>query len=102
MIFDQHYGELTRDITINGTVPYANSMPIDKCFLGKKFQKLLKKKNQNVSNYMNIAYEREQSFDSDLLEWELQGSIIDVVLIDYKKLFVKGRFFHVYCVGIIE
>ena len=43
MNFEEHYGELTGEITLNGTTPDGNSMPINKCFLGKKFQKQLKK-----------------------------------------------------------
>ncbi|WP_312282560.1 hypothetical protein [Pseudescherichia sp.] len=103
MNFEEHYGELTGEIELNGLVPYANSMPIHKCFLGKKFQKVLKKKKINIEHFMNVCFETQQDFtEGELLTWSLQGEGMDVYAIECKQLFVKGKHFWVYCVGIIE
>ena len=42
MNFDKHYEERTPDIRLDAFIPYANSLPISKVFLGKKFQKHIK------------------------------------------------------------
>lgn len=103
MNFEQHYEELTSEIKLGGVTPDGNSMPINKIFLGKKFQKIIKNSTHNVDSYMNVIFEKKQTFkDGEVLEWELHGEVLPVFLIDYKKLFVQGKHFHVYAVGIIE
>lgn len=103
MNFEQHYGDLTSKIKLNGMTPDGNSMPINKCFLDKKFQKVVKKSNYQIDSYMNVIYEKKKDFKvGEVLEWELQGEKILVFLIESKKLFVKGKYFWVYAVGIIE
>lgn len=103
MNIEQHYEELTSEITLDGIIPDGNSMPMNKMFLGKKFQKIIKNSTHNVDSYMNVIFEKKQTFkDGDVLEWELQGEVLPVFVIEYKKLFVKGKNFHVYAVGIIE
>lgn len=68
MNFEEHYGELTGEITLNGTTPDGNSMPINKCFLGKKFQKQLKKADIQIECFMNVCYETKQRFkDGEVL-----------------------------------
>ncbi len=100
MNFEEHYGDLTPFITLNGITPFANSMPINKCFLSTKLNKKLKKQDVSIDTYMNVIYEREQSFDTEMLEWKMQDLELDVVLIDSTRVFVKGRHFWAYCVGI--
>lgn len=103
MYFEEHYEELTSEIRLGGVTPDANSMPMNKMFLGKKFQKIIKNSTHNVDSYMNVIFEKKQTFkNGDVLEWELQGEVLPVFLIEYIKLFVKGKHFHVYAVGIIE
>ncbi|WCE14745.1 hypothetical protein [Enterobacter ludwigii] len=103
MYFEEHYEELTSEIRLGGVTPDANSMPMNKMFLGKKFQKIIKNSTHNVDSYMNVIFEKKQIFkNGDVLEWELQGEVLPVFVIEYKKLFVKGKHFHVYAVGIIE
>ncbi|MEX5391171.1 hypothetical protein WCE19_15035 [Enterobacter cloacae] len=103
MYFEEHYEELTSEIRLGGVTPDANSMPMNKMFLGKKFQKIIKNSTHNVDSYMNVIFEKKQTFNNgEVLEWELQGEVLTVFLIEYKKLFVKGKHFHVYAVGIIE
>lgn len=102
MIFEKHYEELTNDITLNGVIPFANSTPIDISFLGKKFRKILKNESIKCNTFMNVAYEKQQDFDDSVLIWKLQDMETSVFLIEEKKLFVKGKHFWVYCVGIIE
>ncbi|MDD7993753.1 hypothetical protein [Kosakonia radicincitans] len=102
MIFEKHYEELTGDITLNGVIPFANSTPIDISFLGKKFRKILKNESITCNTFMNVAYEKQQYFDGSVLIWKLQDMETSVFLIEEKKLFVKGKHFWVYCVGIIE
>ncbi|HFK6417206.1 hypothetical protein [Enterobacter cloacae] len=103
MYFEEHYEELTSEIRLGGVTPDANSMPMNKMFLGKKFQKIIKNSTHNVDSYMNVIFEKKQTFNNgEVLEWELQGVVLTVFLIEYKKLFVKGKHFHVYAVGIIE
>ena len=102
MNIEEHYGELTSEIRLEGITPDANSMPLNKMFLGKKFQKIIKNSTYQIDSYMNVIFEKKQSFTSEVLEWELQGEVLPVFLIEYKKLFVKGKHFHVYAVGIIE
>ncbi|KLP45418.1 hypothetical protein ABR36_03465 [Enterobacter ludwigii] len=68
-----------------------------------KFQKIIKNSTHNVDSYMNVIFEKKQTFkNGEVLEWELQGEVLPVFIIEYKKLFVKGKHFHVYAVGIIE
>ncbi|WP_088543792.1 hypothetical protein [Escherichia coli] len=103
MYFEEHYEELTSEIRLGDVTPDANSMPMNKMFLGKKFQKIIKNSTHNVDSYMNVIFEKKQIFkNGDVLEWELQGEVLPVFVIEYKKLFVKGKHFHVYAVGIIE
>ena len=103
MNFDEHYGELTSEIKLDGNTPEANSMPIHKCFLGNKFKKVLKSKQINIEHFMNVCYAKKQDItDGSVLAWSLQGDEMDVYVIEHKKLFVKGKHFWVYCVGIIE
>lgn len=103
MNLEEHYGELTSEITMNGITPDANSMPITKVFLGKKFQKVVKNSTHTINSFMNVIYEKPQSFKhGEVLEWVLQDLVLSVYLIEEKKLFVKGKFFWVYNVGIIE
>jgi len=103
MNFEEHYGEFTREILLGGITPDANSMPLNKCFLGKKFQKIIKNSEHSIDSYMNVCFEKQQGFaDGEVLDWELQGEVLPVFLIESKKLFVKGKHFWVYAVGIIE
>lgn len=103
MNFERHYEEQTAYITLNGVTPVANSMPIEKCFLGKKFQKILKKETFTVNYYMNVCYDKPQEFiDGSMMIWKLREEETNVFLIESKKLFVKGKHIWVYCVGIVE
>jgi len=103
MNFEEHYGDLTREITLDGIEPKANSMPVHKCFLGKKFQKVIKNTDYNIESYMNVIFDKKQTFaDGQVLEWQLQGEVMNVFLIEGKKLFVKGKHVWAYAVGIIE
>ena len=103
MIFDKHYGEQTAYITMNGIEPFANSTPIDICFLGKKFKKVLTANDIKCGSYMNVAYEKPQQFqEGSVLKWKLRTDETSVYLIEEKKLFVKGKHFWLYCVGIME
>lgn len=103
MNIEDHYGELTEDITLSGVTPVANSFPIQKCFLGKKFQKAIKNSEHEINTFMNVCFDKPQTFQNGaVLTWSLQGQNLDVILIDSKQLFVKGRNFWVYAVGIIE
>ncbi|GHS71659.1 hypothetical protein EKTHUN627_24580 [Enterobacter kobei] len=100
---EQHYGELTSEITMNGITPDANSMPMNKMFLGKKFQKIIKNSTHTIDSVMNVIYEKPQSFENgEVYEWELQGLVLSVYVIECKQLFVKGKHFWAYNVGIIE
>lgn len=52
---------------------------------------------------MNVCFETQQDFtEGELLTWSIQGEGMDVYAIECKQLFVKGKHFWVYCVGIIE
>ncbi|WP_312229008.1 hypothetical protein [Pseudescherichia sp.] len=103
MNFDEHYGDLTEEITLAGITPVANSLPIQKCFLGKKFQKAIKNSDHEITTFMNVGFEKPQIFENgSVLTWSMQGQNLDVFVIDSKQLFVKGRNFWVYAVGIIE
>lgn len=103
MNFEQHYGEQTPDIRVSNTTPYANSMPMNRMFLGKKFGKALKQATFSCDCYMNVCYEKEQSFeDGTVLKWELDALSLDVYVIGSTKLFVKGKHVWAYCMGIIE
>jgi hypothetical protein len=52
---------------------------------------------------MNVCFEKQQAFKSnENLTWELQDLVLDVFVIDEKKLFVKGKHFWVYAIGIKE
>lgn len=63
MNFDEHYGELTSEIKLDGNTPEANSMPIHKCFLGNKFKKVLKSKQINIEHFMNVCYEKKTKYN---------------------------------------
>lgn len=103
MNFEQHYGELTSEIKLNGITPYANSMPMNKIFLGKKFQKKVNENTHTIDSFMNVIFERPQEFiEGDVYEWVLNDVVLSVYLIETKALFVKGKHFWVYAVGIIE
>jgi len=103
MNFEQHYGDLTNDIKLNGITPYANSMPMNKIFLGKKFQKKVNTSTHNIDSYMNVIFEHPQQLnEGDVYEWVLNDLVLSVYLIEAKALFVKGKHFWVYAVGIIE
>lgn len=102
-MLDQHYGEKTPYIKVDGTTPYANSMPLNVMFLNKKYSKVLKKADVHCDSFMNVCYEREQPFENGtVLNWQLEGMDMDVYLIGCGKLFVKGKHVWAYCVGIIE
>lgn len=102
-MFENHYGESTAYITLEGITPFANSTPVETIFLGKKFTKELRKNNILSNSFMNVCYEKQQAFvTGTVLKWKLRGDITNVYLIEEKKLFVKGKNFWVYCVGIIE
>ncbi len=105
MDFEKHYGELTSDIRINGLIPDGNSMPLSIIFLAKKFNKLVKKSEHKIDSFMNACFEKSQDLKiGEVLKWELLDSDLsfDVFVIDTKKLFVKGKYFWVYAIGIIE
>lgn len=103
MNFEQHYGEMTHYIQLDGSIPLANSMPLSVMFLGKKQKKGLKKTDIKFESFMNICYEKEQPLvDGSTYEWKLNDQIMSVYLIDSTKLFVKGKLIWAYCVGIIE
>ncbi|ROP61618.1 hypothetical protein EDF81_0089 [Enterobacter sp. BIGb0383] len=103
MNFERHYEEQTAYITLGGETPIANSMPINKCFLGKKFQKILKNEGLTVNCFMNVCYDKSQSFtEGTIMKWKLREEEIDVYLIESKKLFIKGKHIWAYCVGIVE
>lgn len=105
MNYEQHYGELTSEIRINGIIPEGNSMPINTIFLAKKFKKEITKSTLQINNYMNACFEKPQSFNvGETLTWELLGYdlTMNVYVIEDKKLFVKGKHFWVYALGIVE
>jgi len=103
MDFEQHYGELTSDIRLNGIVPDGNSMPVNAIFLTKKFKKIIKDSGYIINDFMNVCFEKQQAFKSnENLTWELQDLVLEVFVIDEKKLFVKGKHFWVYAIGIKE
>lgn len=103
MNFEQHYGEMTHYIELDGSTPLANSMPLSVMFLGKKQKKGLKKTDVKFESYMNVCFEKEQNLAiGSTLEWKLNDEIMSVYLIDSTKLFVKGKLIWAYCVGIIE
>lgn len=105
MDFEKHYGELTSDIRINGLIPDGNSMPINVIFLAKKFKKIIKETDYQIDSFMNACFEKPQDLKvGEVLKWELLdgGLQFDVFIIDTKKLFVKGKNFWVYAMGIIE
>lgn len=77
MNFEQHYEELISEITLGGVTPDGNSMSMNKMFLGKKFQKIIKNRTHNVDSYMNVIFEKKQAFkDGEVLEWKLQGEVL--------------------------
>jgi len=100
--YEKHYGDLTPYISLDGIPVYANGMPTDICFLGAKFKKLIKKSGVQCLTYMNAVFEKPQQFENKMLEWKLRTDKTDVYLIGSTKLFVKGKYFWVYCMGIIE
>ncbi|WP_318366891.1 hypothetical protein [Enterobacter sp.] len=103
MNFEQHYGELTKGIKLNGITPYGNSMPMSKMFLSKKFLKKVNTSTHNIDSYMNVIFEHPQQLsEGDVYEWVLNDLVLSVYLIEAKALFVKGKNFWVYAVGIIE
>lgn len=103
MNFEQHYGEKTSYIKIDGVTPYANSMATHKMFLTKKFAKVLKQATFECECYMNVCFEREQKFvDGQVLEWSLRDEVMKVYVIGTTKLFVKGKMIWAYCMGIME
>lgn len=106
MDFEKHYGELTSDIRINGLIPDGNSMPINIIFLAKKFKKMIKETDYHIDSFMNACFEKPQDLvKGEVYKWELldgRGLQFDVYVIDAKKLFVKGKHFWVYAIGIIE
>ncbi|EEY5795406.1 TPA: hypothetical protein ACNBXP_002054 [Escherichia coli] len=79
MNFEEHYGELTSEITLNGTIPDGNSMPINKCFLGKKFQKQLKKADIQIECFMNICYEKKQSFKDGEVRKRQRSTVLTLI-----------------------
>ncbi|MGP8936761.1 hypothetical protein V1605_12255 [Enterobacter soli] len=60
MYFDEHYEELTSEIRLDGITPDANSMPMNKMFLGKKFQKIIKNSTYQIDSYMNVIFEKSK------------------------------------------
>jgi len=103
MDFERHYGELTSEIRLDGIVPDGNSLPINTIFLTKKFKKIIKDSGYVINDFMNVCFEKPQEFkDNENLTWELQDLKFDVFVIYEKKLFVKGKHFWVYAVGMIE
>ena len=106
MDFEKHYGELTSDIRINGLIPDGNSMPINVIFLAKKFKKIIKETDYQIDSFMNVCFEKSQDLKvGEVYKWELldsSGLQFYVYLIEIKKLFVKGKYFWVYAIGIIE
>ncbi|MDF2784229.1 MAG: hypothetical protein K0S95_764 [Pantoea eucrina] len=104
MNFCEHYGEQTKDILIGGLVPFGNSLPINKCFIGKKFAKVIKKSEYEIINYMNAVFEKEQEsiVVGDLHDWSLDGLHIEVYVIGITNLNVKGKNVWAYALGIIE
>lgn len=106
MDFEKHYGELTSDIRINGLIPDGNSMPINLIFLAKKFKKTINQTDYHIDSFMNACFEKQQDLKvGEVYKWELldsSGLQFDVYVIDTKKLFVKGKHFWVYAIGIIE
>ncbi len=100
-MMDKHYEEQTVYITLEGVTPFANSTPIDITFLDKKFKKVLKKSGIDCDYYMNVIFEKSQNFENKL-EWKLHDHCTDVFLIGETKLFIKGKHFYVYCIGIVN
>lgn len=101
MNFDKHYGGRTPDIRLDDLTPYANSLPINKIFLGKKFKKQIK--NMPIEHYMAVVFESEQQIsDGQLMKWVLDDLVLNVYVIEHKQLFVKGKNVWAYAVGIME
>ena len=103
MELDRHYGDSTRDIRLDNLTPFANSLPVNKCFLGKKFQKIVKNSVHDIEDFMNVIFEKPQKITAgQLMKWSLHGLVLDVYVIDDTKLFVKGKDVWAYAVGIIK
>lgn len=101
MNFDKHYEERTPDIRLDAFIPYANSLPISKVFLGKKFQKHIK--NLPIEYYMAVVFEKPQEIaDGQSMKWTLDDLTLNVYVIEHKQLFVKGKKVWAYAVGIME
>jgi|GEM_PF-997160 len=100
---EQHFGDLTPYIQLEGLTPVANSMPMDICFLGKKFKKVLKQVTFECNSYMNVCFDKEQNLaEGTVLEWSLHDDVMKVYVIGSTRVFVKGKPIWAYCVGIIE
>lgn len=102
-LLEKHYEELTSDILFGNVIPFANSMPIDQCFLRKKFKKTIKNAGLKITHFMNVIYEKPQNqiVQGTFMDWSLLGDISSVFVIDGTELFVKGKKYWVYCVGMV-
>ncbi|QUG75851.1 hypothetical protein GKQ23_12970 [Erwinia sp. E602] len=98
--FEQHYEEQTPYIALDGITPTANSVPLTTSFLSKKLRKQISKESIQCDNYMNVIFEKKQTFEK-VLKWTLRELELDVVLLEEKQLFVRGKPFWAYCVVII-
>ncbi len=110
---DQHYEDDTRSILINDLVPDGNSLPTNICFLGQKYKKLLKQQLKlineelemkvDVQETMNIIFEKEQQLElGSMYQWSLFDVERNIIVIDKTKLFVKGKYFFIFLLGILK
>lgn len=103
MNIEDHFEGETPYIMMNGETPFANSKPIDQCYMGKHIKKELKKTEYKCNSFMNVIYDRKKSLRiGDTYTWSLRDMEFNVVLVGKTDLFVKGKHVFVYCVVIIE
>ncbi|EPC0896008.1 hypothetical protein ACRV5G_000669 [Enterobacter hormaechei] len=103
MNIEDHFEGETPYIQLNGETPFANSKPIQNCFMNKKVKKEFSKSGYSSNSYMNVMFERKKALRTgDTYTWSLRDMEFNVVLLDKTELFVKGKRFYAYCIGIIE
>lgn len=100
----QHYEEKTQNITVDHVTPFMNSLPYNKMLLGNKKIKKELREHSNVSNLMNIAFEKPQNTLTigETITWSLDGIEIDVVVLSQDRMFIKGMYVWGVIVAIID
>lgn len=103
-IMAQHYEDKTQHILVDHVTPFMNSLPYNKMLLGNKKIKKELRQHSNVSNLMNIAFEKPQNALTigDTVTWSLDGIDVDVVVLSHDRMFIKGRYVWAVTVAIID